>query len=78
MHVLHIYPVEDWIEHDTKGDNETCSCVCRPRAEFIGILDEDGDIHLIKVLIIHRQVREDYVDPRWWRRVWCWFRSFFK
>ena len=78
MQIHHVYPAEDWIEHNT-DNHDVCSCVCRPRIKRIGQLSCDGGVELIGLLVIHNLVREDYVPPpRWWRRAWCWFRSFFR
>jgi hypothetical protein len=45
MSSLHVYPSDDWIEHDTSG----LDCPCEPRVEW---WDEDGN-HYAVPLVIH-------------------------
>ncbi len=29
----HVYPIDDWIEHDTEGEHD-CKCLCNPDIDW--------------------------------------------
>jgi hypothetical protein len=52
MRSIHIYPTEDWIEHDVDGYH----CACGPRVEYYD--DETGE-HYPAPLVIHNAIDPD-------------------
>ncbi|MBC9954931.1 hypothetical protein ICM05_09805 [Leucobacter sp. cx-42] len=42
MNALHVYPVEDAIEHDT----ETDACICGPALEHVATGNGDGWVYV--------------------------------
>lgn len=45
--MIHIYPIDDWIEHDT----ESTDCLCEPEVVYA---DEEGPLD--DILVIHNAV----------------------
>lgn len=49
---IHVYPLNDWIDHDTTGEYES-DCLCEPRIEFI---DELTSLPNSEPIIIHNAI----------------------
>lgn len=52
---IHIYPADDWIEHDT----DSSECICEPTIEYV---DKETGIPFSEPLVIHNAIdqREKY------------------
>ena len=50
---VHVYPIEDWIEHDIDSPASECRCPCDPRIEWLD--DETGE-PLSEPTVIHNAV----------------------
>lgn len=48
---VHIYPMEDWIEHQTDGSATTCNCPCNPSILYI---NPSTQLPFTQPLIIHK------------------------
>lgn len=64
--VVHVYPVEDWIDHST--DMEDGLCACGPTVHF-----EQNGVRLCMV-IQHRRVDPDHDEPEFDGPVRFWSR----
>jgi len=49
---VHVYPVDDWIEHEVGVPASECKCTCRPTVEWI---DADG-VPYDHPIVIHNAV----------------------
>jgi hypothetical protein len=53
---VHVYPLEDWIEHRTDQNATECDCPCEPEVEYVNpVTGEFYD----EPLIIHNMVGEE-------------------
>lgn len=52
---IHVYPLDDWFDHDT----ESMDCLCEPRVEFVD--PETGEPHP-EPLVIHNALDQREVD----------------
>jgi hypothetical protein len=48
---IHIYPMEDWIEHQTDGSATSCNCPCNPSILYI---NPSTELPFPQPLIIHK------------------------
>jgi len=49
---IHVYPLNDWIDHDVETEASECRCVCEPRIVYLA---EDG-MPLSEAIVIHNAV----------------------
>lgn len=63
MSVVHVYPIEDWIEHETEGDQ----CVCEPRIELVYLAGVE-----VGKMVIHNRVGPPDEPVPWYRRLAAW------
>lgn len=50
---VHIYPINDWIEHDTSSEASDCQCLCDPEIIWI---DEETQEFLASPIVIHNAI----------------------
>lgn len=50
---VHVYPENDWIEHDVDSSASECQCLCEPTVKW---LDEETGEPLARPLVIHNAV----------------------
>lgn len=50
---IHVYPLNDLIEHDIDSDAADCECPCNPRIDWI---DEDTGLPLNEPVIVHNAI----------------------
>jgi hypothetical protein len=53
---VHVYPLNDWIDHDIESDASDCNCVCDPSIRWS---DEESGELFEEPLVIHNLVRTD-------------------
>lgn len=49
---IHVYPIEDWIDHHIDCEPSECACPCGFRVEY---LDEDGTV-LPEPIVVHEAI----------------------
>jgi hypothetical protein len=49
---IHVYPIEDWIEHQIDCEASECSCLCDFRVEYF---DDDGTT-LPEPIVVHEAI----------------------
>ena len=55
---IHVYPINDWIDHDIDSPASECKCPCEPRIEW---LDETGE-HLPEPIVVHNAIDQREKD----------------
>lgn len=50
---VHVYPNNDWIEHDVEYSPNERECLCKPTIMYI---DEDTGLPLNEPIIVHNMV----------------------
>jgi hypothetical protein len=50
---LHVYPLDDWIEHQVDCEASECTCPCEPSIEFF---DPETGEACSEPLVIHHAV----------------------
>lgn len=50
---MHVFPLNDWIDHDINSPASECECLCEPTIEYV---DEETGIPLEVPLVIHNAV----------------------
>lgn len=62
---VHVYPINDWIEHQIDVEASECTCLCEPRIEYVD--PETGEPYL-EALVVHNAIDQrekdesDYID----------------
>ena len=56
---VHVYPINDWIEHDIDSPASECNCPCEPRIEW---LDSETGEPLNEPIVIHNAIDQREKD----------------
>lgn len=56
---IHVYPEDDWIEHDTSSSAADCNCMCEPTIHW---LDPDTGEPYAQPLVIHNAIDQREKD----------------
>lgn len=49
---VHVYPINDWIDHDIESSAADCQCPCEPTIKY---LDDDGSV-LPEPIVVHNAI----------------------
>lgn len=50
---IHVYPINDWIEHQIDSPASECTCPCEPRIVYV---DTDTGLPLPQPIVIHNAI----------------------
>lgn len=53
MSTVHVYPINDWIDHDTECTAADCTCLCNPRIDYI---DPDTGLPYEDPIVVHNAI----------------------
>lgn len=53
MSTVHVYPIDDWIDHDIDCTAADCTCLCNPRIDYI---DPDTGLPYEDPIVIHNAI----------------------
>ncbi len=56
---VHVYPIDDWIDHDTESSAADCQCLCEPRIVYV---DEQTGEPLAEPMVIHNAIDQRELD----------------
>lgn len=50
---MHVYPINDWIDHDVDSIAAECNCPCEPRIDY---LDPDTGLPYAEPIVVHNAI----------------------